>query len=85
MAPIVAHGAQVAYAENEEPFNELEGKLVVAWIDAKPIVRWFRQSGRYGLLRAENPDHTPSILLLDLDAPTAQRMVRRVLWISTPH
>lgn len=85
MTPIVADGAQVAYAEKAEAPSELEGKLVVAWVDGKPIVRWFRQSGRYGLLRAENPDHNPSILLLDLDAPESERKVRRVLWISTPH
>jgi phage repressor protein C with HTH and peptisase S24 domain len=85
MAPIIAEGAQVSYTADDEPPSALEGKLVVAWIEGQPIVRWFRQSGRYGLLRAENPEHQPSILLLDLDGPPADRKVRRVLWISTPH
>jgi phage repressor protein C with HTH and peptisase S24 domain len=86
MAPIVADGAQVAYTHVDEPPARLEGKLVVAWIDDdQPVVRWFRQSGRYGLLRAENPEHTPSILLVDLEAPESERRFRRVLWISTPH
>ncbi len=85
MAPIVADGAQVAFSGEEEPAEDLDGALVVSWVENRPVVRWFRHSGRYGLLRAENPDHKPSILLVDLNAPEPQRRVRRVLWISTPH
>jgi hypothetical protein len=87
MTPIVADAAQVAYADAEESVARLEGKLVVAWLDGEnePVVRWFRQSGRYGLLRAENPEHTPSILLIDLETPGPEQRLRRVLWISTPH
>jgi hypothetical protein len=85
MVPILADGAQVAFAEQEEELESLEGKLVVAWVEGKPIVRWFRLSGQFGLLRAENPEFNPSILLLDMNGPADQRKVRRVLWISTPH
>lgn len=85
MAPIVAEGAQVAFSADDEPAEALEGAMVVAWVEGKPIVRWFRCSGRYGLLRAENPEAVPSIQLVDLDGPAEQRRVRRVLWISTPH
>jgi phage repressor protein C with HTH and peptisase S24 domain len=85
MVPIIADGAQVAFAEQEEDLESLEGKLVVAWVEGKPIVRWFRLSGQFGLLRAENPEFNPSILLLDMSGPADQRKLRRVLWISTPH
>jgi transcriptional regulator with XRE-family HTH domain len=85
MIPIVANGAQVAFsAEDEEP-ADLDGALVVAWVEGRPIVRWFRLSGNYGLLRAENPEAVPNIELLDLRGPRESRRVRRVLWISTPH
>ncbi len=85
MAPILADGAHVAYSDTEEPYEALSGSLVVAWVQGVPLVRWFEISGRYGLLRAENPTHEPGTLLIDLDAPPHERSVRRVLWISTPH
>ncbi len=85
MAPIIADGAQVAFVEEEEELETLEGKLVVAWIGGQPIVRWFRISGQFGLLRAENSEFNPSILLIDMKAPADERKLRRVLWISTPH
>lgn len=85
MMPILAMGARVAYSGTEEPHESLEGALVVAWAHEKPLVRWFRRSGSYGLLRAENPEYSPGILLLDLKAPQEERRLRRVLWTSTPH
>jgi len=85
MTPILADGAQVAFVDHEEDVESLEGKLVVAWIDGKPIVRWFRLTGHFGLLRAENSEFNPSIVLLDMNSPADQRKIRRVLWISTPH
>jgi SOS-response transcriptional repressor LexA len=85
MVPIVADGAFLAFAEGDQEASELEGKLVVAWISGRPIVRWFEQSGRYALLRAENPNFDPPMTLLDLEAPADVSRVRRVLWIGTPH
>jgi hypothetical protein len=83
MAPIVAEGAHVAYAEAEPVSEAFHDKLVVAWIDDKPVVRWFQHCGRYALLRAENPAASTSSLV-DLDDPKVQAF-HRVLWISTPH
>ena len=85
MAPIVADGALVAYAETEESYTSLDGKLVVAWVQGQPLVRWFDLSGRYGLLRCENSEKEPSTLLMDLEGPAEDRQVRRVVWLSTPH
>ncbi len=85
MTPILAQGARVAYAAAEEAADDLDGALVVAWVQGRPLVRWFRRSGTYGLLRAENPEYTPSIHLLDLASPPAERMLRRVLWMCSPH
>jgi hypothetical protein len=85
MIPILADGAQVAYVDRDEDPTTLEGKLVVAWVEGKPLVRWFRLSGNFGLLRAENPDFNPSILLIDMKSAPEERKIRRVLWSSTPH
>lgn len=85
MSPILADGAYVSYSDLEEDSDLLEGNLVVAWVDGRPLVRWFGRSGRYGVLRAENPAHDPATLLVDLSGPEASRRIRRVLWISTPH
>ncbi len=84
MAPIVAEGAHVAYAEAEPPTESFDDKLVVAWVDGRPVVRWFQHCGRFALLQAENPAASPSTNLVDLEGPDAPKF-HRVLWISTPH
>jgi len=85
MAPVVADGASVAYSSHEESPEQLHNKLVVAWIEGQPMVRWFQHCGRYALLRAENPDAVPQQRLVDLDDKDHQPHFRRVLWINTPH
>lgn len=85
MAPMLMDGAYVAFAKSEEPLDDLEGKLVVAWIDHQPIVRWFQHCDKIALLRAENPATVPNQLLVDLEAGPEARKIRRVLWINTPH
>lgn len=85
MAPILADGAFVAYTKEGEEPRRLDGKLVVAWMDDRPIIRWFRDCGRYALLRAENPETIPQQQLIDLESQGEQPRIRRVLWIDTPH
>ena len=84
MAPIVAEGAIVAFTKAEPATEAFDGKLIVTTVDGREVVRWFQFSGRYALLRAENPAADPASILVDLsdsDAPA----YHRVLWISTPH
>jgi Peptidase S24-like len=85
MAPVVADGASVAYAKTEEDINQLDGKLVVAWLEKEPVVRWFQNCGRFVLLRAENPSAVPHQILVDMEEPKHRPRFRRVLWINTPH
>lgn len=84
MSPIIESGAFVAFADSPEPEEELVNTLVVAWVQGQPLVRWFELSGRFGLLRAENPEHEPGTILLDPETPDQDRIIRRVHWISTP-
>lgn len=85
MLPIVCKGAYVAYSEQQEEPEQLNGELVVAWLNGGHLVRWFEISGRYGLLRAENAAQDSSTVLIDLENLPAGFQLRRVLWISTPH
>ena len=85
MAPILSDGAYVAFSKAEEDPLLLDQKMVVAWLDNVPIVRWFQHCGRFALLRAENPAANPSQILVDLEKPSHEGRVRRVLWINTPH
>lgn len=85
MSPIVGDGAYVAFAKAEEDPAALDGKLVVAWVENQPIVRWFQFCDRYAMLRAENPTTTPATILIDLDDRDRPVRFRRVLWINTPH
>jgi hypothetical protein len=85
MSPIVADGASIAYSRQDEEPPQLDGKMVVVWLDDQPAVRWFRHCGRYALLRAENPDTVPQQQLIDLEGTAEKPRFRRVLWIDTPH
>jgi SOS-response transcriptional repressor LexA len=85
MSPILADGAYVAFSKAEEDPAQLDGKMVVAWVEGRPVVRWFQYTGRYGVLRAENPAAQPPTLLIDLDDRSRDPRFRRVLWINTPH
>jgi len=85
MAPILADGACVAYSKYDEDPRQLDGKLVVAWLENQPTIRWFSHCGRYALLRAENPETVPQQQLVDLEAASEKTRVRRVLWLDTAH
>jgi hypothetical protein len=85
MAPVVADGASIAFAREEEDAKHLDGKMVVTWLDNQPVVRWFQHCGRFALLRAENPTTVPQQLLVDLEDSRQRPQFRRVLWINTPH
>ncbi len=85
MAPVVADGAYVAFSRHEEAPQQLDGKMVVVWQNGGPTIRWFRDCGRYALLRAENPETQPQQQLIDLESTQERPRFRRVLWIDTPH
>jgi hypothetical protein len=85
MAPVVADGASVAYARTDEDAAQLDGKLVVAWLENQPVVRWFQHCGRFALLRAENAETVPQKVLVELDDPKQRPRFRRILWVNTPH
>jgi hypothetical protein len=85
MSPIVADEAYVAFSKLEEDPSELDGKMVVAWVEHQPIVRWFQFCGRYAVLRAENTAAAPGQILVDLEDRASDPRFRRVLWINTPH
>jgi hypothetical protein len=85
MAPILADGASVAYAKSEEDLPQLDGKMVVTWVDGQPLVRWFQNCGRFALLRAENPSTVPQQVLVDLEDSAQRPRFRRVVGFNSPH
>ena len=85
MAPILADGACIAYSKYDEDPRQLDGKMVVVWLEKQPTIRWFSHCGRYALLRAENPETVPQRQLIDFEAAGEKTRVRRVLWIDTAH
>jgi len=85
MAPVIAQGASIAYSREPEDPSTLDGKIVIAWIDQTPLIRWYQDCGRYALLRAQNPAAAPPQTLVDLEDDRDAVRFRRVLWIETPH
>jgi hypothetical protein len=85
MAPLVAAGAYVAYTDKHAPLDQLDGRLVVAWIgDEPPIVRWLQFVGHYIMLRAESAEAYPLTRLVDISESAGHFRFRAVSWISTP-
>lgn len=85
MAPLVAAGAYVAYTDKPAPIDQLDGRLVVAWIgEDPPIVRWLQFVGHYVMLRAESAEAYPLTRLVDISESPGQFRFRAVSWISTP-
>ena len=86
MAPILVDGACIVYSKYDEDPRQLDGKMVVVWLDEnQPTIRWFSHCGRYALLRAENPETVPQQQLIDFEAASEKTRIRRVLWIDTAH
>jgi hypothetical protein len=85
MAPLVPAGAYVAYSDQDESVDGLDGRLVVAWIAGEPaVVRRFQNAGRFILLQTENPPSNPISRLIEISDPTSSCRYRLVSWISTP-
>src|SRR4051794_13261764 len=82
MNPILADGAEVVFAKEEEDPDDLDGKLVVAWVDGNPQVRRFQLCGRYAVLRGEGPSGSDAQAVIDLEGDTDEYRLRRVVWIS---
>jgi Peptidase S24-like len=85
MTPILADGASVAFAPGEEDTRQLDGKMVVTWVENQPLVRWFQHCGRFALLRAENPNTVPQQVLVDLEDQKQRPRFRRVVGFNSPH
>jgi hypothetical protein len=85
MTPILADGASVAFASGEEDTRQLDGKMVVTWVENQPLVRWFQHCGRFALLRAENPNTVPQQVLVDLEDRAQRPRFRRVVGFNSPH
>jgi hypothetical protein len=85
MLPIIVPAAFVAYSDTADEPDELEGKMVVAHLGNRILVRWYHRSGNYAVLRAENPQFDPRTELVDLRNSGRDTNIRRVLWIGTAH
>src|SRR5262245_37637497 len=82
MSPIIAEGSEVVFADDEDDVEDLDGHLVVAWLDDKPVVRRFQVCGRYGILRGEGMEANSAQAVLDFESEDEEHKVRRVVWIS---
>jgi len=84
MSPTIAEGSEVAFAEDEDDAETLDGHLVVAWVEGNPMVRRFQVCGRYAILRGEGAEGNSAQAVVDLEAELEDLRVRRVVWISPP-
>jgi hypothetical protein len=86
MLPCIADGAFVAFTTVEEPPELLDGKIVVAFVAGKQLVRWFHYHGRFACLRAERPaSRQDAEIVIDLAQSSDEQRFRRVVQIITRH
>ncbi len=85
MEPLLPLGSFVAYDDAVPDLDELDGALVVAWLDEGVVVRWLQFAGRFAVLRAEDPGFETTVQPIDregLDEP--RTLLRRALWSCSP-
>ena len=81
MTPILADGASVAFAPGEEDTRQLDGKMVVTWVENQPLVRWFQHCGRFALLRGK-PQHGATTSVGRPGRPKATTQVSPRRWVQ---
>lgn len=84
MTPQIPKGSSVSYSRESEALTELDGHLVVAWVDNKPLARWLQHTRHYILLRPGNPEFDQTPILIEVDSPPADFRARAVEWIGLP-
>lgn len=80
MAPILPSGSIVAIDRSSVHPMELQGKIVAACAEGRPMIRWLDVSGRHLILRPNQPGGVFPLVPIDLDRPNSSALLGRVVW-----
>jgi len=81
MHPILPTGSVVAVDRATHDPRRLQGRLVAAVVEGKPMIRWLEVSGRHLILRPNYPTREHPLIPVELDGDqTTGPIVGQVVW-----
>jgi len=80
MAPMLPAGSIVAIDRSITHAPELQGKIVAACVDGRPLIRWLDVSGRHLILRPNQPGGKFPLVPIDQDRADSSVLLGRVVW-----
>ncbi len=80
MHPILPQGSVVAIDRAlTDPF-ELQGRLVAACPEGRPLIRWLEISGRHLILRPNQPSREHPLIPIELQSLDPRMIIGQVVW-----
>lgn len=81
MHPILPAGSVVAIDRAVHDPRQLQGRLVAAVFEGKPLIRWLEVSGRHLILRPNQPSREHPMIPIELDGDlSGGPIVGQVVW-----
>ena len=80
MFPILPAGSVVAVDRSLTDPQRLQGKMVAAIPDGKPIIRWLDLSGRHLIFRPNQQSREHPLIPLEYDSSQSSTILGQVVW-----
>jgi hypothetical protein len=80
MYPILPSGSVVAIDRSNTDIRALQGRMVAASPEGRPLIRWLDISGRHMVLRPNQPGREHPLIPVDLDGQTDNLIIGQVVW-----
>jgi len=80
MFPVLPAGSIVAIDRSVTEPERLQGRLVAACPEGRPMIRWLELSGRHLILRPNQPRREHPMIPLERDEASARQIVGQVVW-----
>jgi len=80
MSPILPAGSVVAIDRSVTDPLQLQGRMVAAAPEGKPMIRWLDITGRHLILRPNQPSKDHPLIPVEIDSPTHGLILGQVVW-----
>jgi hypothetical protein len=80
MYPILPAGSVVAIDRSKRDIPSLQGRMVAACPEDRPMIRWLDLSGRHLILRPNQPSREHPLIPVELDGQSENLIIGQVVW-----
>jgi hypothetical protein len=80
MHPILPEGSVVAIDRTQTDPERLQGRMVAACPEGRPLIRWLEISGRHLIFRPNQPSREHPLIPIELDRPDPGLIIGQVVW-----